>query len=96
MALGASKSLSEEDTTQFALVELTPLEWESEVSESNVDETVTLCLASHILLGWVDGILQPLLSVVPKPTLRGLEAGDGMSVLSDEEVQWGSLGGTSK
>ena len=51
MPLAASESLSEEGTTWSALVELTPLEWESKVPESNVDEAVTLCLTSHILLG---------------------------------------------
>ena len=42
MPLGASKFLSEEGTTQSALVELPPLEWKSEAPESNVDETATL------------------------------------------------------
>ena len=84
--LGVSKSLSKEGATQSALVVLTPLEWESEAPESSMDEAATLCLASCILLGWVDGILQPLLSVALRPTLRGLGAGDGMLGLSDEEV----------
>ena len=84
--LGASESLSGEGTTWSVLVELTPLEWESKVPESNMDEAVTLCLASCILLGWVDGILWLLPSVAPRPTLRGLGAGDGMWGLSDEEV----------
>ena len=75
--LGASESLSEEGAVQSALVELTPLEWESEATESNVDEAPTLCLTSHILLGWVDGVLWPLPSVALRPTLRGLGAGDG-------------------
>ena len=65
MPLGASVSLSEEGTTQSTLVELTPLDWESKVPESNMDEAVTLCLTSHILLGWIDGILQPLPTVAP-------------------------------
>ena len=81
--LGGSKSLSVEGA---ALVELTPLEWESEAPECEVDEAATLCLTSHILLGWVDGILQPLPIVALRPMLRGLEAGDGMWSLSDEEV----------
>ena len=55
--LGANESLSEEGATRSALAELTPLEWESEAPESNVDQAATLYLASSILLGWVDGIL---------------------------------------
>ena len=84
--LGASESLSEEGTARSALAELAPLEWESEAPESNVDEAVTLCLANHVLLGWVDGIPWPLLSVALRPTLRGLGTGDGTWCLSDEEA----------
>ena len=39
--LGGSKSISEEGATQSALAELTPLEWESETPESEVDEVLT-------------------------------------------------------
>ena len=39
--LGGSESTSEEGATQSALEELTPLEWESEVPESEVDEVLT-------------------------------------------------------
>ena len=77
IALGASKSLSEEGATQSPLAELTPLEWESEVPESKVNEAATLCLSSHIPLKWVNGILQPLPMMALRPTLRGLEAGNG-------------------
>ena len=61
--LGGSESASEEHAMWSALVELTPLEWESEAPESEVDRALTRCLASHVLLGWVDGILRPLPSV---------------------------------
>ena len=84
--LGASKSLSEENVTRSTLVELTPLEWENEVPESSLDEAATLCLTSHVPLGWVDGVLQPLPSVILRPTVRGLGAGDGVWSLSNEEV----------
>ena len=63
--LGGSESASEEDATQSTLAELTPLEWESEAPESEVDQALTQCLASHVLLGWVDGVLWPLPSVAP-------------------------------
>ena len=48
-----------------ALVELTPLEWDIEVPGSEVDEALIRCLASHVLLGFVNGILWPLPSVAP-------------------------------
>ena len=83
---GGRESISEEGTTQSALVELTPLEWESEKPESEVDKALTQCLTSCVLLGWVDGILQPLPSVALRPNLQGLETGDGMWGLSDEDV----------
>ena len=62
--LGGSESASEEGATWSTLVKLTPLELESEASESEVDEALTRCLASHVPLGWV-GILWPLPSVAP-------------------------------
>ena len=84
--LGGSESISEEGTAQSALVELTPLELESETPESEVDEVLTRCLASHVLLGLVDGILRLLPSVALRPTLQGLGTGDGMWNLSDKDV----------
>ena len=39
--LGGSESISEEGAVWSALVELTPLEWESEMPESEVDEALT-------------------------------------------------------
>ena len=54
--------------------------------ESEVDEVLTQCLTSCILLGWVDGILWPLPSVALSPTLQELGTGDGMWSLSDEDV----------
>ena len=64
MPLRGSVSISDEGATRSALAELTPLEWEIEIPESEVDEVLTQCLTSQVLLGWVDGILQPLPSVV--------------------------------
>ena len=63
--LGGSESTLEEGATWSALAELTPLEWESEVAESEVDDALTQCLTSCVPLGWVDGILWPLPSVAP-------------------------------
>ena len=84
--LGESESILEEGTTQSTLAELTPLEWESEIPENEVDKVLTQCLTSCILLGWIDGILQPLPSVALRPTLQGLGTGDGTWSLSDEDV----------
>ena len=98
MPLGGNESASEEGATQSTLAELTPLEWVSEAPEGKVDEALTQCLASHVPLRWVDGILQPLPWVAPWPTLQlwGLGAGDGMWSLSDKEVHQSSLSGSSK
>ena len=84
--LGGSKLVSDEGTTWSALAELTPLEWNSEMPESDVHEALTQCLTSHILLGWIDGILQPLQSMALRPALGGLRSGEGTSSLSDEDV----------
>ena len=59
MPVGGSESISDEG----ALAELTPLEWESEMPEREVDEVLTQCHTSHVPLGWADGILWPLPSV---------------------------------
>ena len=52
-----------------------------------MDGADTLSPASRVLLGWVGGVLQPLPSVVLRPTIwRGLGAGDGVWSQSNEEV----------
>ena len=63
MPLGGSESISVEGTTRSTLMELTPLEWRSETPESEVDEALTQHLTSHVLFGWIDGVLWPLPSV---------------------------------
>ena len=85
MPLGESKSISEEGATWSALAdtwpalaELTPLEWESETPESEVDEVLSQCLTSHVPHGWVDGIPHPLPSMALQATLQGLGTGDGV------------------
>ena len=86
MPLGVGAPLSEENTAQSTLVELTLLEVESDSPEGSVDEADTLSPASRVPLGWVGGVLWPLPSVVSRPTLRGSGAGDGVWSQSDEEV----------
>ena len=86
MPLGGSEFVSNEGTTRSVLVELTPLEWNSEMPESDVDEALTWHLTSHVLFGWIDGVLWPLPSVALRPTLGGLRFGEGTSSLSDEDI----------
>ena len=85
--LGAGTPLSEENAAQSTLVELTSMEVESDLPEGSMDGANTLSPTSRVPLGWVGGVLQPLPSVVLRPTaLRGLGAGDGVWSQSDEEV----------
>ena len=87
MPLGAGTSISEENIAQSTLAEHTLFGVESDLPEGSVDGADTLCPTSRVLLGWVGGVLQPLLSVSPRPTMwRGLGAGDGVWSQSDEEV----------
>ena len=51
-------------STLSALVELTPLEFGDHLLKDNVEGCLTQYLTSHVLLGWVDGILHPLPMVV--------------------------------
>ena len=87
MPLGVGAPLSEENAARSTLAELTLMEVESDTPEESVDGADTLSLASRVPLGWVGGVLQPLPSVVPRPTaLRGLGAGNGVWSQSDKEV----------
>ena len=87
MPLGAGASISEENIIQSTLVEHTSFRVESDSPEGSVDGADTLSPTSRVLLRWVGGVLWPLPSVVPRPTLwTGLGAGDGVWSQSDEEV----------
>ena len=44
-------------STQSALVELTPLEYEKDLPKDLMEGCQTHHLASRVLLGWVDGVL---------------------------------------
>ena len=65
-----------------------PCFWvESDSPGGSVDGADTLSPTSRVLLGWVGGVLRPLPSVAPRPTMwRGLGAGDGVWSQSNEEV----------
>ena len=85
--LGEGASISKEDIVRSTRVERTFLEVGSDSPEGSVDGADTLSPASRVPLGWVGGVLQPLPSVAPRPTMwRGIGAGDGAESLSDEEV----------
>ena len=66
--LGGSEFLSSDNAARSTIAELTPCECDCEVLESQIDEVVTLRLASKVLLGWVDGILWPLPTVTSVST----------------------------
>ena len=85
--LGAGAPLSKENVALSTLVEFTSLEVESDSPERSVDGADTLSPTSRVPLGWVGGVLQPLPSVAPRPTIwRGSGAGDGVWSQSYEEV----------
>ena len=87
MPLGAGAPLSEENVAQSTLMECTSLEVESDLPEGSINGADTLSPASRVPLGWVGGVLWPLPSVAPRPTIwRGLGAGDGVWSESNEEV----------
>ena len=88
MPLGAGVPFSEENAVRSTLAELTLMEVESKLPEGSVDGADTLSRpTSRVPLGWVGGLLWPLLSVVLRPkALRGLGAGDGVWSQSDKEV----------
>ena len=86
MPLWGSESVSYMGTAQSTLAELTPLEWKSEMSESDMEGVLTWHLTSHVPLGWIDGILQPLPSVALRPTVCGLSSGERTSSFSDEDA----------
>ena len=83
--LGAGASVSEENVRPTR-AEHTSLEVENDLPERFVDRADTLSPSSRVPLRWV-GILRPLPSVAPRPTMwRGIGAGDGVGSPNDEEV----------
>ena len=83
--LGAGTSISEENVARSTHMEHTLFEVETDFPEGSMDGADTLIPTSRVPLGWVGGVLWPLPSVAPRPTMwRGL--GDGAWSQSDEEV----------
>ena len=86
MPLGAGMSISE-NVVQSTCVKLISLDVENDLPEGSVDGADTLSPISRVPLGWVGGVLRPLPSVAPRPTMwRGIGAGDEAESPSDEEV----------
>ena len=69
MPLGAGTSISEENIVRSTCVEHTSLEVENGSPEGSVDGADTLSPTSRVPLRWVGGVLQPLPSVAPRPTM---------------------------
>ena len=87
MSLGTGASISEENFTWSTLAECTPFGVESDSPEGSMDGADTLSPTSRVPLGWVGGVLWPLPSLAPRPTMwRGLGSGDGVWSQSNEEV----------
>ena len=85
--LGAGMSISEEDVVRSTWAEHTFLEVESDSPEGSMDGADTLSPASRVPHRWLGGVLRPLPSVAPRPTMwRGIGAGDGVESPSNEEV----------
>ena len=57
MPLNKNKDADHNVSTRSALVELTPLEYENDLLNDQMERCQTQHLTSHVPLGWVDGIL---------------------------------------
>ena len=57
MPLNKNEDTNPGVSTWSALAELTPLEYEKHLPRDQMERCQTQHLASHVLLGWVDGIL---------------------------------------
>ena len=85
--LGVGTSISEENVVWSTRVEHTSSEVENHSPEGSMDGADTPSPASRVPLGWVGGVLWPLPSVAPRPTMwRGIGAGDGAGSPSNKEV----------
>ena len=86
MPLNKNKDADPDMSTQSALAELTPLEYEKDLPKDQMERCQTQHLASRVLLGWVDGVLRPLPMVVHRTAQN--EPGSRIKDMSgdDEEV----------
>ena len=71
--------------TWSALAELTPMEYEKDLPKDLMERCQTHHITSHILLGWVDGILRPLPMVVHRTAQN--ELGSGIKDMRGDEEE---------
>ena len=85
MPLNKSENADIDVSTRSALAELTSLEVENDLLREQMERCLTQHLTSHVLLGWVHGVLRPL-PMVHRTALY--EPGSRMKDMSedDEEV----------
>ena len=85
--LAVGTSISEENVVQSTCAEHTSLGLDNDLPEGSMDGADTLSPTSRVPLRWVGGVLWPLPSVAPRPTMwRGIGAGNGVGSPSDKEV----------
>ena len=84
--LNKNKDANPGVSTQSALAKFTPMEYEKDLPKDLMERCQTHHLTSHIPLGWVDGILQPLPMVIHRTAQK--EPGSVIKELhgDDEEV----------
>ena len=72
-------------STQSALVELTPLECESNLLKDLLERCLTQHIASRVPLGWVNSVLQPPPMVVHKSAQK--KQGSRMKDMCDDDEE---------
>ena len=85
MPLNKNKNADIDVSTRSALAELTPLEFEKDLLKDQLERCLTQHRASHIPLGWVDGVLQPLPIVVHRTAL--IEPGSRIKDMSGDNKE---------
>ena len=60
MPLNKNENTDIDVSSRSALAELAPLDFEKDSPKDQLERCLTQHLASHVLLGWVDGILRSL------------------------------------
>ena len=80
-----SKDADTSMSTQSILAELTPLECENDLLKDHKEGCLTQHLTSHVPLGWVDGILQPLPMVVHRSACQ--DQGSRMKDMCDDDEE---------
>ena len=85
MPLNKSENADINMSTRSTLAELTPFEVENDLPKEQMRRCLTQHLASHVPLGWVDGVLRPLPMVVHRTALY--EPGSRMKDMSGDDKE---------